>query len=288
MTSASAVYRLNRANAVAWAGLAAIAVYFAVLMHAVAGVAVRRVDGAAARARCWSPSAPSSSSPSPATTISPLTTLIVVALVVKLAASFVRYYVAFSLYGTGDAERLRHAPAPRSPTPFHRGETVADRPAHAAPGRRRSSTTSPGVIYAVMGPSRLGGFLVYSFIGFWGLFLFHRAALHRPARGQPAPLRPARVLPAVAGVLAVEHRQGGRDDAVARASCAYGAARILERTAAGAGSASLAGVGLGYMVRPHVPVVVLAALAVAVVVPPSTRPATGARPGRPRSSRSSC
>ncbi len=35
MTSASAVYRLNRANAVAWAGLAAIAVYFAVLMHAV-------------------------------------------------------------------------------------------------------------------------------------------------------------------------------------------------------------------------------------------------------------
>ena len=35
MTSASAVYRLNRANAVAWAGLAAIAVYFAVLTHAV-------------------------------------------------------------------------------------------------------------------------------------------------------------------------------------------------------------------------------------------------------------
>ena len=35
MTSASAVYRLNRANVVAWAGLAAIAVYFAVLTHAV-------------------------------------------------------------------------------------------------------------------------------------------------------------------------------------------------------------------------------------------------------------
>ena len=35
MTSASAVYRLNRANVVAWSGLAAIAVYFAVLTHAV-------------------------------------------------------------------------------------------------------------------------------------------------------------------------------------------------------------------------------------------------------------
>ena len=46
--------------------------------------------------------------------------------------------------------------------------------------------------------------------------------------------------------------------------CAYGAARILERQ--GWGWICLAaGVGLGYMVRPHVPVVVLAALAVAVV-----------------------
>ena len=35
MTSASAVYRLNRANVIAWLGLAAIAVYFAVLSHAV-------------------------------------------------------------------------------------------------------------------------------------------------------------------------------------------------------------------------------------------------------------
>ena len=74
MTSAAAVYRLNRANAVAWAGLAAIAVYFAC---------------SPTRSRAWpydewmvlllvplrcSPSAPSSSSPSPATTISPLTT----------------------------------------------------------------------------------------------------------------------------------------------------------------------------------------------------------------------
>src|SRR5687768_3123000 len=35
----------------------------------------------------------------------PLPGLLVFALVVKLAASFVRYYVSFSLYGTGDAVR---------------------------------------------------------------------------------------------------------------------------------------------------------------------------------------
>ena len=36
MTSAAAVHRLDRANAVAWAGLAAIAAYFGVLTHGVA------------------------------------------------------------------------------------------------------------------------------------------------------------------------------------------------------------------------------------------------------------
>ena len=102
MTSAAAVYRLNRANAVAAAGLVAIAVYFGVLAHAVRGwpydkwmvlilapallaigtviiVAVTRDDE------------------------QPLTTLIVAALVAKLAASFVRYFVTISLYGTGDS-----------------------------------------------------------------------------------------------------------------------------------------------------------------------------------------
>ena len=120
MTSASAVYRLNRANVVAWLGLAAIAVYFAVLTHAVRAwpydewmvlllvpallavgtgiiVAVTRHDD------------------------QPLTTLIVVALVVKLAASFVRYYVAFSLYGSGDAT-LYDAAGTEIAESFHRGE----------------------------------------------------------------------------------------------------------------------------------------------------------------------
>ena len=46
MTSASAVYRLNRANVVAWSGLAAIAVVLRRAHPRRRGVAVRRVDGA--------------------------------------------------------------------------------------------------------------------------------------------------------------------------------------------------------------------------------------------------
>lgn len=55
--------------------------------------------------------------------------------------------------------------------------------------------------------------------------------------------------------------------------CAYGAARLLERRAGG-WVVLAAGLGLGYLVRPHVPVVVLAALAMAILF----RPRRGRQP----------
>ena len=114
MTSASAVYRFNMANAVAWVGLAAIAVYFAVLRHAVAVwpydewmvLILAPLLLAAGTAVVFAVTRHDEQ---------PLTKLIVVALVVKLAASFVRYFVAFSLYGTGDAS-CTTPPEERSPT----------------------------------------------------------------------------------------------------------------------------------------------------------------------------
>ena len=118
------------------------------------------------------------------------------------------------------------------------------------------------MFYAVTGPSRLGGFLVYSFIGFWGLFLFHRAArigLPEASQRRYAILvffLPSLVFwPSSIGKEAVMMLSLG--------TCAYGAARILERRGAG-WICLLAGAGLGSMIRPHVAVVVLAALAVAV------------------------
>ena len=35
--------------------------------------------------------------------------------------------------------------------------------------------TSPVSVYALIGPSKLGGFIFFSWLGFWGLFLFYRA-----------------------------------------------------------------------------------------------------------------
>ena len=260
MTSASAVYRLNRANVVAWAGLAAIAAYFAVLAHAVEAwpydkwmvlvlapallalgtviiVAVTRHDD------------------------EPLTTLIVVALVVKLAASFARYYIAFSLYGSGDAKRYDSYGTEIAES-FHRGKLPLTDLLTLRQGTEFIDDLT-GLIYGLTGPSRLGGFLVYSFIGFWGLFLFHRAArIGLPEGSQRRYALLVFFLPSL-----VFWPSSIGKEAVMLLSlgvCAYGAARILERR--GWGWICLAaGVGLGYMVRPHVPVVVLAALAIAVV-----------------------
>ena len=122
------------------------------------------------------------------------------------------------------------------------------------------------MIYALTGPSRLGGFLVYSFIGFWGLFLFHRAA--RIGVPEVSQRRYAVLLFFLPSLVFWPSSIG--KEAVMMLSlgvCAYGAARVLEHR--GWGWVCLAtGLGLGYMVRPHVPVVVLAALAVAVALRP--------------------
>ena len=194
----------------------------------------------------------------------PLTDLILVALVLKLAASFVRYFVAFELYGSGDALRYDEAGAEIA-NAFHRGDMTLGSLLSVGRGTAFMDDIT-GLLYTVMGPSQLGGFLVYSWIGFWGLFLFHRAALIGfPEADQR---RYALLLFFLPSLLFWPSSIG--KEAVMLLSlglCAYGAARLLERRSMG-WIVLLAGLGLGYLVRPHVPFVVLASLAFAVVFRP--------------------
>ena len=144
----------------------------------------------------------------------PLTGLLVCALVVKLAASFVRHYVSFSLYGSGDALRYDAAGAEIA-TSFHRAEiSVVDLLTFRQGTQFLEDLT--GLVYSLMGPSQLGGFLVFSWLGFWGLFLFHRAALVGVPDADQRRYAALGVLPSVARVLAFEHRQGGADAAQPR------------------------------------------------------------------------
>jgi hypothetical protein len=97
--------------------------------------------------------------------------ILIVALLLKLIGGLLRFWVTFSLYGAGDATGY-HREGVRLSMGFWNGDFET--------GLRSLTGTSfisllTGVIYTITGPSKLGGFLVYSWLSFWGLFLFHRA-----------------------------------------------------------------------------------------------------------------
>ena len=98
--------------------------------------------------------------------------LLVWALVLRLAASMVGYYIAFGVYG-GVADAHRY---------LDDGAAVADNFRHLifSPGVGRWTDTSlptllVGTVQTLIGPTSLGTYLVFSWIGFWGLFLLYRA-----------------------------------------------------------------------------------------------------------------
>jgi hypothetical protein len=97
---------------------------------------------------------------------------LLLALVVKLAGAFLRYYTSvffygglrdansYSKYGAGIAESFRH------------GDFTTGLKDLTGTNFVRFFT---GLVYTVTGPSKLGGCVVFSWLGFCGLFFFYRA-----------------------------------------------------------------------------------------------------------------
>ena len=97
--------------------------------------------------------------------------LLTLALLVKLGGSIARYYVAFSLYGgVADATGYHNAGVKL----FEQFRHLDFAPLLHATGTEFLRVFT-GLVYAIIGPTRLGGFLFYAWLGFWGLFLFYRA-----------------------------------------------------------------------------------------------------------------
>jgi hypothetical protein len=98
--------------------------------------------------------------------------LLVLALLAKFTGSVVRYYVAFDVYGgVADAAGYHEA-----------GIQIAGRFGAGVfdTGLDSLSDTNfirflTGVLYTFTGPTGLGGFFVFSWLGFWGLYFFYRA-----------------------------------------------------------------------------------------------------------------
>ena len=101
-----------------------------------------------------------------------LAQLLMLALVLKLSGSLVRYWVAIHVYeGVADAIQYHQV-----------GADLARRFAAGNFDTGLSSLSSTdfirfftGVIYTVTGPSIYAGFLLYSWLAFWGMFLLYQA-----------------------------------------------------------------------------------------------------------------
>ena len=89
----------------------------------------------------------------------------------KLAMAFVNYAVAFGVYGGVADARGYHDAGSAYATAFRAGDFAL-----AGDGElgRRFVNALTGVVYTATGPSRLGGYLIFSWVAFWGLYLLYR------------------------------------------------------------------------------------------------------------------
>jgi hypothetical protein len=97
--------------------------------------------------------------------------LMLIALLVKLAGAVVRYYVVFTVYGGGADSARYHSEGVALATAFRHLDFTGF---HLVTGTPFMAPIT-GAVYAIIGPSKLGGFVFFSWLGFWGLFLFYRA-----------------------------------------------------------------------------------------------------------------
>lgn len=187
------------------------------------------------------------------------------ALVFKLVAGVGRYFVAFALYdGNADSRRYDQM-----------GKQIVDGLYHGifhAPTQGFTGTgfvmVLTGVVYLLIGPSLIGGFLAFSWLGFWGLYFIYRA--FRIAVPEGDHRRYARLLFFLPSMLFWPSSIGKEAWMVLTIGlAALGAARLFthQRFAYVALAAGLTGTA---MVRPHVTLMLFAGIFFGYLLRPSS------------------
>jgi hypothetical protein len=187
--------------------------------------------------------------------------LLVAALVVKLVAALIFQFVAYDLYG-GVADAAT----------YHEGGLIVAERFRA--GNYDSGLDSltgvnfmwllTGILYTVIGPTKFGGYLFYSWIGFIGLFLLYRAFTIAVPEGRARTY--ARLLFFLPS-LAFWPSSIGKEAwmMLALGVAAFGAARALSgKTWRGLVIAGL-GMWMAALVRPHIAGLMGVGLAVAFI-----------------------
>ncbi len=192
--------------------------------------------------------------------------IIVGGAIFKFVGTVARYGVVFGIYGSGDAvgyDRVGGQVA----SAFRQGDFAFE------VGQRLTGTgfieVFTGVVYTVTGTTRLGGFLFYSWMGFWGLYLFYRAfrvaVPHANARLYTALIF---FLPSMAFWPSSIGKEAWMTLMLGMA--AYGTARLVSRTGVGVPWLVVGMVGSG-LVRAHITITVVVSLGVAYLLTTSRR-----------------
>jgi len=192
--------------------------------------------------------------------------LLMLAMGLKLLCAFPRYLMAFVLYGGAADAKMYH----QRGSELARYLDTADLTfgLHYDLGMKVAGTgfivIVTGVIYAITGPTLIGGFLVFSWLGFWGLLLFWRAL--QIAFPEADSRRYAKLVFFLPSLLFWPSSIG--KDAwmmFCLGLTAYGVARLLDRQFGAFLCIALGSLGTA-MVRPHVTVLAGAGLTVAYVL----------------------
>lgn len=178
-----------------------------------------------------------------------LLTLLVAGLAVKIGAAFLRLYVAFDLYG-GNADAVGY-----DETGTHLAQALW-RLDFAALAPYLSWGTemmglSTGLIYAVIGPTLPGAYIVYAFLAFLGSFLCYRAfCIAFPGGNRRAFALMVFFFPTIAF-----WPNGMSKDALMfffMGVAVYGAARSMSHATLGGWVALVSGLFGMLMIRPHI------------------------------------
>ena len=189
--------------------------------------------------------------------------LLIWGLALKLLAAPLRYAVTSSLYGgVGDAHQYHLIGADLAPL-FRHGTFAGWQGKVPGTGFIEILT---GITYSIIGTTELGGYLFFSWLGFWGLYWFYRAF----CRGVPDGKRVRyAALVLVLPSLLFWPSSIGKEAwmMLALGLTAYGIAALLDR-----GVRELPTLALGLaavtIARPHLTLIVVCALAAAYLARP--------------------
>ena len=191
--------------------------------------------------------------------------ILAAAVVVKLVVGTLsRYVLIYGVYGSGDAQGY-HGAGRIIAASLRRGHFPAELGGGGEGTQALNLVT--GVVYTVIGPTRLGGFFVFSWFAFLGLFLFYLA--YRLAFPQGKHHRYAKLLFFLPTLVFWPSSLGKEAWLMLSLGLSvYGAARIFARRHGG-----FVILGLGFaaivVVRPHMAVLVFLGLALGYLLRPA-------------------